>query len=453
MTYLKSFLWNKVLMLRGDILGNYRTMDRWQWLDQERSMALQQERLKILLAHAFRHVPYYRKVLLEAGAIGDNGHIHLERFTQIPILTKSLIHTHYDELKSDDINSRKWYVNTSGGSTGEPVLFIQEKNYHDWAMAMKTLNDRWTGYVLSMPKIILWGSDRDLSTAGKSAKKNIGKWLRSEIWQNAYLMSPEKMLDYVKQINSHKPVQIQAYAESILELARYIEQENLNVYSPQSIVTTAGTLYPDMRVNIERIFGAPVFNFYGSREVGAIACECDHHKGLHVSLPTHYVEILKQDGTHAGPDEEGEVVITLLTNYAMPLIRYRIGDMAIKGNQPCSCGRAWPLLREVTGRITDNFVTRDKTLIFGGYFRQILYFRDWIKKYQIVQEDYDLIRVILIKIEKTRSQTSLASELNEITEKIQAVMGKDCRVKYEFVNDIAPSSSGKYLYAVSKVRT
>ena len=90
-------------------------------------------------------------------------------------------------------------------------------------------------------------------------------------------------------------------------------------------MVTAGTLFEPIRQTIESVFQAPVFNRYGSREVGDIACECEAHSGLHVALPTQFVEILRPDGTAAGPGEIGEIVVTSLTNFAMPLIRYRIG--------------------------------------------------------------------------------------------------------------------------------
>jgi phenylacetate-CoA ligase len=260
------------------------------------------------------------------------------------------------------------------------------------------------------------------------------------------------MLVYVKQINAFKPVQILAYAESIYELSRFIERGNLKVYRPRAVLTSAGTLHEYMRRKIEEVFNAPVFNRYGSREVGDIACECDHHKGLHVSPLTHYIEILRQDGSMAQTGEQGEIVITLLTNYAMPLIRYRIGDMGVWAEKPCTCGRSWPLLREVTGRVTDNFVTSEGKLLYGGFFRQLLFSQEWIKKYQIIQEDFNHIHIFIVLHKQNGTTPEFYSEkMKEITQRICLVMGQDCRVKFDFVDDIVSSPSGKYRHTVSKV--
>jgi phenylacetate-CoA ligase len=191
-------------------------------------------------------------------------------------------------------------------------------------------------------------------------------------------------------------VGIRAYVESIHELARFIEARGLQVHSPRAISTAAGTLHPAVRELVERVFRAPVFDHYGSRETNGIAGECDHHQGLHVSALTYRFELLRADGTPCGPGELGEVVLTSLVNYAMPLIRYRIGDMAEWAEQPCSCGRAWPLLRAVQGRVTDNFVAGDGTLVHGAYFRHLFFFRDWIRKFQIVQEAQDRVRFRIV---------------------------------------------------------
>ena len=195
---------------------------------------------------------------------------------KFPCLIKLIIRARFEDLKSDDLFKRKWHLNSSGGSTGEPVTFIQDKEYHYWTTAIKILYDSWTGYSIGDRKIRLWGSIQDLSLVEESFKNRLIKWIDNNVCLNAFRMTPAEMEAYVKKINEFKPIQILAYAESIYELSRFIEDEDLWIYSPRAIMTSAGTLFPHMRDTIGRVFKAPVFNRYGSREVGDIACECSH---------------------------------------------------------------------------------------------------------------------------------------------------------------------------------
>lgn len=430
-------------------------MKRAEHLSEEDIRKLQNTGIEKLLRHAFNNVSYYRRVLSEAGVVRESAEIALENFSQIPLLTKEILRSQLDELKSSDLKQRKFYYNTSGGSTGEPVRFIQDAEYKRWVRAGKLLYDVWTGYHPGLPKVILWGSERDLFMGREATWVQLNRWLKNEVWINAFRMTEDQMRQYVEVINHHKPVQILAYVESIYELARFIEREGLPVYSPRAIMTSAGTLYPYMREVIERVFQAPVFNRYGSREVGDIACECEAHKGLHISPLTHYVEILREDGTPADRGETGEVVVTSLVNYAMPLIRYRIGDMAIWAEGKCSCGRAWPLLKKVVGRATDIFTKRDGTKIVPEYFIHIIGVilkPSWLRKFQVIQEDYELIRILVVPaVEMGTAQEEIEKDKEEVEQKVRLVMGDECRVEIKLVEDIPPSPSGKYRYTISHV--
>jgi phenylacetate-CoA ligase len=452
MTSLKRFLWKVRLSLMGNIIRTFDEYKRLQWLKREEMNALQQDRLKNLLIHAYQHVPYCHEVLLKAGVIQNDQSVNLQNFSRIPLLDKSIIRANNEKLKSADLSARKWYENTSGGSTGEPVRLIQDRDYHQLRTSLVILQDSWSGYSMCEKRIVLWGSERDLFVGKAKFRTRIGRWLKNEIWLNAFRITPGQMQSYVKCINDFKPAQILAYAESVYELSRFIEREKLRVFSPSSIMTAAGVLHAHMRETIERVFKAPVFNRYGSREVGPVSCECDHHQGMHVCPITHYVEIVKSDGSPCDPGELGEVVITLLTNYAMPLIRYRIGDMAAWSENPCTCGRAWPLLKYVTGRVSDIFITKKGTQIHGEYFTHLFYFQDWLDKFQVIQEDLDLIHVLIVPHQKTiKPEKEFREEIGVITKKMRLVMGQDCGVTFEFVDDIDPTASGKYRYTISKL--
>jgi len=427
-----------------------------EFMEPEQVKALQQERLARLLSHAYQHCPYYRRILSEAGVVDSRGRVELAHFCRIPLLTKDILRKKLDELKSSDLHRRRWYYNTSGGSTGEPVRFIQDAEYRLWARAVKILFDSWTGYKVGEPKVLLWGSERDLFVGKETLRVRAIRWLKNETWLNAFRMTIDDMRRYVQIINRVRPVQILAYVESIYELARFVEREKLVVYPPKAIMTSAGTLYQEMRRVIERVFQAPVFNRYGSREVGDVACECETHEGLHVSSLTHYVEIVREDGTPAAPGEIGQVVVTSLTNYAMPFIRYSIGDTASMAAGRCSCGRSWPLLQQVYGRVTDSFVREDGGVVVPEFFIHtigVVLYSDWIRTFQCIQEDYRVVRLRIVPaVPAQEAQRLVDSAKEKLEEMVRLVMGERCQLLIDIVDEIEPSPSGKRSYTVSRVR-
>jgi phenylacetate-CoA ligase len=444
----------KRIRTNKDNLSNYKKLENAQSFSESHVYNLQRKRLEKLLLHAYHHVPYYRKILSTAEVIKDSNLIYLNNFTKIPLLDKKILHHNFEDLTSDDIKNRNWYENASGGSTGEPARFLQDKEFANWRSALKILFDRWSGFSPGDRKILLWGSERDYFSKKEKLRNRLSRWLRNETWFNTFNMTLSNMNDCVNTINTFKPVQLLGYVESIYELSCFIKRNHLKVFSPSAIMTTAGTLYPQFRETIGKVFNSPIYNRYGSREVGDIACECWQHNGLHVSMTTHYVEILKENGSPAKPGEVGEIVVTLLTNFVMPLIRYRIGDTGVWSEKSCKCGISWPLLKQITGRVKDTIIRNDGAIINGAYFTQLLYYHDWIQKFQVVQEDFDKIRFCIKTYDSEKYFYQKHSrELDKIKEKVKLVMGDSCEVSFTFVMELEPSPSGKYRYILSKVAT
>ena len=423
-----------------------------QWASPDEVEKLQEDRLTTLLRHAHAHVPYYRAVLEQCGAVRPDGRIDLDAFTSIPFLDKDLIRSRGDELLSDDIDRRSWFRNYSGGATGEPVAFVQEKpSPSSWMRPVTLLFDEWSGRRPGDRCALLWGSERDL--AGEpSLRVRYRRRTRRILVLNAFGMTSQHMGEYVEALNAFRPHQILAYAGSLYELARYIRDQGLRVWPPSGIMTSAESIYPEQRAFIESVFQAPIFDRYGSREAGNMACECDHHRGLHVSAPTHLIELLRPDGTLAGPGESGEIVVTCFETFAMPLIRYRIGDRAAWAERACTCGRAWPLLQEVHGRVLDAFLTPGNGTINGCYFTMGFFGRDWVEKFQVVQETPELLRAFIVLRDRATPSERIQRDLAHYDEHVRAVLGPTCRVEYEFVDAIKPSPQGKHRYTISKLQ-
>lgn len=405
-----------------------------------------QSRLTQLLAHCQRHVPYYARSMEQLKPSFERDPETFLR--ELPVLTKDDVRAHFHALKSSDLGRRRWLYNTSGGSTGEPLKLIQDLDYSASTMAGLMLNFEWLGRRVGEPLLWVWGSERDVLEGSVGTKMAILNFLSNERWLNAFRITPDQMLRTLTAISDDPPKLIVGYVKSMYELARYAEINDVPVTPQSAILTSAGTLFDFMRQQIERTFECEVFNRYGSREVGNIAWECKHHSGLHAFPWCNYIEVLDDDGSPVPRGQEGHIAVTCLNNYAMPLIRYLIGDRGILSErEQCSCGRSGQILEAVTGRSIDTFRTRDGTLIDGEYFIHALYHREWVEKFQIVQKDYGhvLFRIVPVGSEVAQSET------DQITDRTRLVLGQDCRVQFEFVDDLAPTGTGKYRYVMSEV--
>ena len=266
-----------------------------------------------MLDFAVRQVPYYRQF---------RGYESLQDF---PVLTKDTIREDMQGLLSSDLEERKWYYNTSGGSTGEPVRFVQDEEYarRTWSATLET--KRWAGYRPGDRLLKLWGN-RASVVRPKGLKPALGRWLSNTILLDTFSLDEKTMDQYAAIIGRFSPRLIVGFASSLYEISKHILVRGTRLNGIGAVTSTAGTLFPEMRESMEEAFGCKVFNRYGSSEVSMIAAEDGRNLGLRVA-PTVYVETLRPDGTHCNERETGEIVVTSLANFAMPLIRFQIGDV------------------------------------------------------------------------------------------------------------------------------
>lgn len=406
------------------------------------------EQLLKLLAHCRDNVPYYQNIMAALGnGQAEDPHRYLQ---QMPILTKDKIRDNFTALQSADLESRQWYYYTSGGSTGEPVRLIQDREYRDHSIALVMLHSRWAGREVGEPEVYLWGSEKELFEGTIGWKAYLMSRLANARLLNAFSMTPERMREYIRELNKRPPKLIIAYAEALYGLAKFATDEAISVRPQKTIITTAGTLYPFMEKTVREVFQSPIFNRYGTREVGIIAGQCPAFAGLHVPPTGVYIEIVDEDGKPVPPGVEGNILVTSLINYAMPLVRYRIGDRGVlAADGSCTCGRNGQLLAKVTGRVKDNFRTRSGRIIPGIYFVHmigVVLNKGDIKKFQIIQKNYDLLVLKIVK-----QQSGDKPDLKEIIEAIGKVMDVGCRIEVEYVDDIKPTASGKYRYTISEL--
>ncbi len=434
-----------LLALRGKPVGNYYR----RMLREDRDGIppnTTARRLASLLAHCQRHVPYYSELMREAGGSyleDPEGYL-----THLPVLTKEIIRTRSDDLKSSDLLRRKWDFNTSGGSTGEQVRFIQDREYTAQTDAIKLLFSKLVGREVGEAEFVLWGSHYDVASATESLRAQLRLWLSNTTMLDGFVMTPTQMRRYILLLNKVRPKLITAYADSIYELAKFAEHEGLPVRPQAAIITSATMLYPFMREKIETVFQCKVYSRYGSREVGDIACERPGQRGFWVPPWGNYVEIVDSEDKRVPDGCEGDILVTSLTNFAMPFIRYRIGDRGVLASREgTNRKRDSQVLEEILGRNIEMLRNKSGQLIHAGNFMVMLFFRDWIRKYQVIQKSTSRVVFRLVCATPDHPQ----EELDELVAKTSLVMGDDCEVTFEFVDEIPASGSGKFRYVISEV--
>jgi phenylacetate-CoA ligase len=429
------------------VLTYFQRLQESQWLSLKENRWLQQKKLFALLDYACRHIPYYKQLINDHHLSFSEATI-FEDIKRFPILTKETIRNHFNELYR--FRDKTYYRNTSGGSTGEPVAFYQDREYQDWANATKSLFNEWAGRKLGDPMLKLWGSLPDTPGSVQGIKGYLRQQVSGITTLNTYTVTEKDMYKHVQKINKIKPRLILAYTNSIEGLTRFIQEHHLSVYSPPAIMTSAGVLYPEVKAKIEEVFHTTVFNRYGSREVSDIACSCEKDEGLHIIPAIHYLEIVDDAGRQVNYGKSGNIIVTSLTNYTMPLIRYQIGDRGVLSDKVCSCGRGFPLLEKIEGRINSSFRNKQGDFINEGFIR-LFYYRKNIKQFQVIQESLEKITVNLVLRDKEQLKV-MKKDLREITVSIKKIMKSDVIVGYNLVEMISPSPSGKFMYVFSKVK-
>jgi phenylacetate-CoA ligase len=427
------------------IMKAFGELLRTQWLSRDELFAIQQLKLQRLVEYAYRYVPYYQNLFNQIGfepedLKGDTG-----LFRNLPTVDKVYMREHSNEFITTHPAIRKTiHTHSTSGSTGQPFIFWEDHNYRDYVTADILRHLTWSGWRFGDPHAYLWGLPFN-QTARQRVRSSLMNSALNRFVSNAYVLSEESMRDLVGKIQGRRPKLIFGYPSSLLHFARFVQEEDLQDIKLQAIYSSAEVLYPQQRDVIEEVFGGKVFNRYAGLETGGLACECEAHADLHMSVENCVIEVLNGDKP-TRPGEPGQVVITNLNNYGFPFIRYRLGDYArLSKLNSCPCGRQHPMLEIVQGRQVDMFKTKDGRTIWGD-FQSTVFEVEGIKQFQIIQKSLDVMLVRLVTDDSFQE-----SQLDIIRSTIREAMGAETEVRFEFLDSIPVGSMGKFRYAISEV--
>jgi phenylacetate-CoA ligase len=405
----------------------------------------QNTRLRRLILHAYKRVPYYRELFNRSGVRPEIIRTGAD-LPAIPITSKKdLRASPVEHLLASGVDRQKLIEHTTSGSTGEPFTIRRT-----W-LEERLLN------VLRRRAMHSFGrrmDDRQVSI-GLAGRHHPGNGqlplalLRTlRLYRSTGIDCRRPLEDIVCALrNLHIDV-LGGYPGVLARIAMILNRDGAGGIHPRFVAVAGEVLTPTMRHQITRAFAAPVFDTYASHEFNLLAWQCKQSGEYHICSDGLILEVLK-DGRAAAPGEWGEVVGTNLHSFAMPFIRYRLGDLVQNGSPSCRCGQPYPTLREIRGRMIDYFQLEDGRMIHPyDIVVRVLEKAPWIGHYQLVQEKESLI---VLRAVASRQPTE--REVLLLHHSVKAVLGTSTEFRLLLVPEIVMEPSGKYRVSRSLVNS
>jgi phenylacetate-CoA ligase len=408
-----------------------------QFLPAEKLQALQARLLREQIAHAYKNVPFYRDRMKQQRLVPEDIY-SLGDLLRFPILTKSDIQQHKDEMVAGNVPASKRVQNQTGGSTGSPLQFWVDKERFDSRRASTDRHNAWAGLRPGDWYAVLWGSTFDVGSTPVQPVTWRERWLDRALTLNSSLMSQADLEKFVVLLRRYRPRYLKAYAQAAAMFARYCRNHADDIKF-DGIITSAEVLTPENRATIEETFGGRVFNRYGCREVSVIASECEAHSGMHVNADALIVEIQPSDDAGSAM---GRVLVTDLYNRSMPLIRYEIGDLASWApSGRCECGRSLPRLAEVAGRTTDFLSLPNGSVVSGPSLALLIGQTPEVRQAQFVQTSQT---AVVLRVVVAAGYTAEAAQ--NLENRLRPYLDGQLKLTIMPVEKIAVEPSGKYRF-------
>jgi phenylacetate-CoA ligase len=404
-------------------------MESSQWLSAAALRERQFAQLRSLLAHARRYCRYYEERLPEDAA---------RKWSSVSLLTRHDVQSHAESLLAQTIPAvhGKTFDITTGGSTGEPVT-VRRSQLTQLFWEAATLRDHlWHRRNLSGTMAIIRHFDRPVETSRPGRWGN-GIFHSGPAWHLPVSTEIDRQLPWLQSVN---PDVLLTYPPNLSALMVRMTQQKIGLPRLREVRTISGTVSEDLRQRCQAILGLPLIDLYSAQEVGVIGIQCPESGLLHIQSENLLVEVLDAQGQPCKEAETGQVVVTDLHNFAMPLIRYALRDWAEVG-PACPCGRGLPTLRAVKGRNRNMAYSPDGKpywpVLGLNRFRQII---PSLRQYQLVQTERDAITVKLV-CDRFPSGEQLQSLHDTLTE----ALGYTYRLEWQMHSTELPlSASGKF---------
>jgi phenylacetate-CoA ligase len=452
--YSRSPAWAQTLMLNAHALridrhrygAPYREAVR-RLLEQERweRDALdeyQDERIRVVVEAAYARSPYYRSLLDEHGIRPSDirGRSDLPR---LPVLTKDALRSRGAEVCTSSKPRPGWLHGHTSGTTGSPLSLWYDRNTCVMTNAVDRRQKAWGG--MSDTDWIGVFLGRTIASPGQTRPPF---WranrVHRQLWFSSFHMTDENLDLYVDEIRRRGIHFLEGYPSTLFILAQHVVRRGGDL-PMRAVFTSSETLHELQRETIEAAFGCRIFDFYGHAERTIFAAECEAHAGKHLAEEFGYTEVVDENDQPVPEGEVGYLVGTSLHNTAMPMIRYRTGDLSAMVREPCECGRTLVRIRDVATKAEDIVVTPDGRMISPSILTHPFKPFDQIIKSQLIQDRPDHLLVKIVP-----SAEFLPSHEQALRERLQERL-PGMTLDIAVVEDIPRERSGKFRWVISRV--
>jgi phenylacetate-CoA ligase len=440
----------------AQLLALQYQFDASQWWPEGQLRACQIAQLQRLLQHAAATVPFHAERLRDAG-IDPRQPLTEQSWARLPILTRRDVQQQGERLYASQVPPEHGALDFSstGGSTGVPVLVrktaLDRMMFNAGCIRDELWNrDDMRGTVARLRPLPRGLTAEQTRLARSPEGLILPNWgpPQSLLWQTGPvgivdISSPIR--DQVQFLQQLQPNYLLTYPANLRLLLAHCRDHGVTVPSLRSVWTMSEVLDPALRELCQHVFGLDIVHNYTATEVGYLALQCPEQPHLHVQSELLRLEVLNEDGRACAPGETGRVVVTPLHNYAMPLLRYEIGDEAEVG-APCPCGRGLPVLTRIVGRSVDHITLPSGQRVHSYIDHMRLSRIAAIREFQLVQRSLERIEVLMVV-----SRPLTQPEQQEVLALIAAQFSEQLRIELTFHDSIPRTASGKLRPFISEL--
>lgn len=373
--------------------------------------------LQRLLKHAQDTVPFYK---------GNK----TSNIRKIPIVSKIKIKENYEEFLSINLKNKATHVMSTSGSTGTPFAIQQDANKRRRTIAELIYYNKIVGQELG---------ERFMYIKAFPEEKSFLEQKKQNMVPVDILNINNQKLEEVrsKLINDKSIKSILAYASTYEQLAKYLNEmgDTPDMYNLKCLISSSAVLSPETKNQLTNIFGCPIIDRYSNQESGVLAQTIDTHSKFYINRANYYIELLKLDSDeYAEKGELGRIVVTDLYNYAMPIIRYDTGDLAISDDNN---RKNLATLRNIQGRRVDIIYDTQGNMLTPHTWSVHMRKYNKLKQWQFIQEDKN---EYILKVNGGKGVYSKT----DFNRTLKTILGEDANISIEYVDEIPVLASGKF---------